>query len=291
MNQPILLKAQPYVDAQKLIIKKNVEYWKSKGITPHLHAILVGESTASLKYLANKQKLCLDIGADFSLKQFDKNISQDKFLKHLEEINSNKHIHGCIIQLPVSGEIKNLELSRLVHPLKDVDGFHPDNVYKLYQGQIDNLLLPCTPKGILSLLKYYQIEFTGKNILIIGRSLIVGKPLALLLNHYNATVTMAHSKTKNFPELFLNSDIIISAVGKAEFFDERYFSKNKNPIIIDVGINQDDNKRTVGDFNFLKVKSFTSAITPVPGGIGPMTVISLMENLLLAVKKQNERNL
>jgi methylenetetrahydrofolate dehydrogenase (NADP+)/methenyltetrahydrofolate cyclohydrolase len=102
---------------------------------------------------------------------------------------------------------------------------------------------------------------------------------------------MAHSKTKNFPELFLNSDIIISAVGKAEFFDERYFSKNKNPIIIDVGINQDDNKRTVGDFNFLKVKSFTSAITPVPGGIGPMTVISLMENLLLAVKKQNERNL
>jgi methylenetetrahydrofolate dehydrogenase (NADP+) / methenyltetrahydrofolate cyclohydrolase len=288
MNQTLQLKAQPYIDSQKEQLTQEVRHWQKQGITPHLHAILVGENQASLKYLTNKQKMCSAVGAEFSLKNFDNKVRLADFKKHIDEVNKNPKIHGCMIQLPVEGEIKSLNLSELVQPHKDVDGFHPQNVYGLFNGEFQNRLIPCTPKGIMSLLNFYKIDVSGKQVLILGRSLIVGKPLSMLMTHFNATVTLAHSKTQELQTLVNQADIIVTAIGKARFLNKNNFSSLKKPIVVDVGINLNQNQ-LVGDVAFDEIAPLCKAITPVPGGIGPMTVISLIENLLLAVKKQNQK--
>lgn len=282
-----LLKAQPVVDQKIADLTKRCQSLIQKGKRPLMKVVLVGNNPASLTYIRNKKKMCETIGAEFELDQLDSSISKTDFLAHVEKLNQNPQVTGIIIQLPVSNELKSLRISQLVTPEKDIDGFHGHNTQWLYEGSIQtNHLLPCTPKGIVELLDYYQIPLKGKHAVVIGRSLIVGKPLSMLLSNRNATVTLAHSKTENLAELTKIADIIISAVGKAELITAKHINPAKKTVVVDVGMNTLHDK-LVGDVKFDEVSPLVAAISPVPGGVGPMTVISLIENLILASEKQS----
>jgi methylenetetrahydrofolate dehydrogenase (NADP+)/methenyltetrahydrofolate cyclohydrolase len=192
-----------------------------------------------------------------------------------------------IIQLPLPKHLSHLDIGKLINKEKDVDGFHPLNLYALMKNDFSNHhFVSCTPKGILTLLKEYQIDVSNRNVIIIGRSMIVGKPLSMLLTNQNATVTLAHSHTKNLYELASRADVIISAIGIANFIDRKFLSLTKNQILIDVGMNRNSLGEVCGDINYSQVESHVKAITPVPGGVGPMTIISLVQNLLQAARNQ-----
>jgi methylenetetrahydrofolate dehydrogenase (NADP+)/methenyltetrahydrofolate cyclohydrolase len=279
-----LLTAKPVVEKIKADLTRRCEALKKTGIHPSMSVILVGDNPASLTYIKNKRKACEEIGAKFALHQLSDSINQSDFLKEVEKLNNDPSVNGIIIQLPVPAQLKKLNVPNLINPHKDIDGFHGINTQSLYAGSVDmKLLLPCTPKGIVSLLKYYRIEIEGKNVVVIGRSLIVGKPLSMLLSNLNATVTVAHSHTKNLSALTQTADIVISAIGKAKFLDKSYFSPQA--VVVDVGMNISDGK-LAGDVDFEDVYPHVSAITPVPGGVGPMTVVSLIENLITACEHQ-----
>lgn len=280
------LPARPVVEQIKKDLIVRCEALKKKGLTPSMCVVLVGNNPASLSYIRNKKKMCEEIGAKFELLQLPESVTEEEFLRHIENLNQDPEINGIIIQLPVSESLKNLHLPNLVKPSKDIDGFHGLNTQNLYSGSTDlSLLLPCTPKGIVNLLKFYQVDLKGKNVVVVGRSLIVGKPLSMLLSNFDATVTMAHSQTRNLRDLTKQADIVISAIGKAHFFDRSYFNVDKKTIVIDVGMNSLDGKLT-GDVDQDDIMDMVSAVTPVPGGVGPMTVISLIENLISATEKQ-----
>lgn len=280
-----ILAAAPVVEQIKKDLTKRCEALKNKGLKPSMCVVLVGENPASMSYIRNKKKMCEEIGAEFRLEHMPSDISKEEFLTRVESLNKNSSIHGIIIQLPVSDHLKNLNLPNLVHPAKDIDGFHGLNTQKLYSGSTDlTQLLPCTPKGIITLFRHYGIELKGKNVVVVGRSLIVGKPLSMLLSNFDATVVLAHSQTKNLREFTRNADIVVAAIGKAHFFDRSYFSAEKNTIVVDVGMNTLNGKLT-GDVDQNDVKDIVSAMTPVPGGVGPMTVVSLIENLISATEK------
>lgn len=279
-----ILTAKPLVERTKEKIIQRCESLKTRGITPSMAVVLVGDNPASLTYIKNKKKLCEEVGAKFELHQLSDDVSETEFLDLMKKLNGNKDIHGIIIQLPVSEKIKKLDVTNLVDPKKDIDGFHSDNTQKLYRGSTDlNALLPCTPKGIVELLNYYKVPIESARVTVVGRSLIVGKPLGLLLSNMCATVTFAHAKTKNLPELTRESDVVVVAIGKGNFLNETYFDKNKNTVVIDVGMNT-INGKLVGDVDFDRVQDTVSAISPVPGGVGPMTVLTLIENLMLATE-------
>ena len=281
-----ILAAAPVVDQIKKDLIQRCESLKQQGHTPSMCVVLVGNNPASMSYIRNKKKMCEEIGAQFRLEHLDEQITADEFLKKMETLNNDPSINGIIIQLPVSEALKDLKLPNLVMPSKDIDGFHGMNTQNLYLGSTDlSLLLPCTPKGIVNLLKFYQVELKGKNIVVVGRSLIVGKPLSMLLSNLDATVTMAHSQTKNLRELARQADIVISAIGKAHFFDRSYFAPEKHTIVVDVGMNSLNGKLT-GDVDQQDVMDVVRAITPVPGGVGPMTVVSLIQNLISATENQ-----
>lgn len=281
-----ILNAQPVVEQIKKDLIKRCDLLKKQGIIPAMSVILVGDNPASLSYIRNKKKLCEEVGAKFVLHQLAANISTEEFLQKTTALNADKNIHGIIIQLPVSEHLRKLNLPNLVAPQKDIDGFHGNNTQKLYLGSTDlSDLVPCTPKGIVALLKHYQINVSGKNIVVVGRSLIVGKPLSLLLSNLNATVTLAHSKTEHLKDLTKKADIVIAAIGQAHFFDQSFFDKNKKTTIIDVGMNS-LNGKLVGDVKQDEVSQVVAAITPVPGGVGPMTVVSLIQNLMTATENQ-----
>lgn len=281
-----ILSAKPVVEQIKKDLIAKCESLKGQGITPTMCVVLVGDNPASLSYIRNKKKMCEEVGAKFILSHLPESISAADFLKKLEALNNDPEIHGVIIQLPVSEQLKSLKLPNLVNPSKDIDGFHGMNTQNLYLGSTDlSLLLPCTPKGIVNLLKFYQVELQGKNIVVVGRSLIVGKPLSMLLSNFDATVTMAHSQTKNLREITKSADIVISAIGKAHFFDRSYFNPDKRTIVVDVGMNTLDGKLT-GDVDQQDIKDVVEAMTPVPGGVGPMTVVSLIQNLISATENQ-----
>jgi methylenetetrahydrofolate dehydrogenase (NADP+)/methenyltetrahydrofolate cyclohydrolase len=249
-----------------------------------MSVVLVGNNPASLTYIRNKKKMCEEVGAFFQLHQLDENISQEDFLSKLKELNDDPKTHGIIIQLPVSDHLKKLTIPNLVAPEKDIDGFHGLNTQKIYSGSTNlNSLMPCTPKGIINLLKHYDVEIAGKNIIVIGRSLIVGKPLSMLLSNLNATVTLAHSHTANLEFFTKNADIIIVAIGKANFITDQHIDSTKNTIVIDVGMNT-LNGKLAGDVDQTKVIPLVKGISPVPGGVGPMTVISLIDNLIIAAE-------
>lgn len=280
-----ILAAAPVVEQIKKDLTKRCEALKNKGHRPSMCVVLVGDNPASMSYIRNKKKMCEEIGAEFRLEHMPPDISKDEFLSRVENLNNDPSIHGIIIQLPVSEHLKNLNLPNLVHPAKDIDGFHGLNTQKLYSGSTDlSHLLPCTPKGIITLLKHYGVELKGKNVVVVGRSLIVGKPLSMLLSNFDATVVLAHSQTRNLRDFTKNADIVIAAIGKAHFFDRSYFSPEKNTIVIDVGMNTLNGKLT-GDVDQNDVKDIVGAMTPVPGGVGPMTVVSLIENLISATEK------
>jgi methylenetetrahydrofolate dehydrogenase (NADP+)/methenyltetrahydrofolate cyclohydrolase len=279
-----ILKAQPVVDQIKGDLTRRCEALKKKGITPSMSVVLVGDNPASLSYIRNKKKMCEEVGAHFSLHQLDSTISETDFLAHIRKLNDDPSIHGIIIQLPVSESLKKLDLPNLITSKKDIDGFHGINTQNLYTGSANmKLLLPCTPKGVVSLLQYYGVEIAGANVVVLGRSLIVGKPLSMLLGNLNATVTLAHSKTKNLKTLTRQCDIFVSAIGKAHFIDESYFDPKMKTTVIDVGINSLDGK-LVGDVKMDTVQNVVAGISPVPGGVGPMTVISLVDNLITATE-------
>jgi methylenetetrahydrofolate dehydrogenase (NADP+)/methenyltetrahydrofolate cyclohydrolase len=281
-----ILAAQPVVESIKHNLFERCKTLKAQGAHPSMCVVLVGNNPASLSYVKNKRKMCEEIGAKFHLEHMPESVSPMDFLERLEALNKDPCINGIIIQLPVPEQLKHLPLPNLVNPHKDIDGFHGLNTQKIYLGTTDlSLLLPCTPKGIINLLHYYGIELKGKNVVVIGRSLIVGKPLSMLLSNFDATVTLAHSQTKELRELTKRADIVISAIGKGHFIDDTYFDSTKKTIIIDVGMNTLNGKIT-GDVKQEDVKEVVSAMTPVPGGVGPMTVISLIENLISATENQ-----
>jgi methylenetetrahydrofolate dehydrogenase (NADP+)/methenyltetrahydrofolate cyclohydrolase len=285
-----LLKAQPLVDSRIPIMRQDCADLVARGIHPKLVVVLVGDNPASLSYITNKKRLCEKVGALFELRHLSDSTSAAEFRRTLDGINADPTVHGCIIQLPVYGESKTLPLEAMVAPGKDVDGFHPANTAQFYLGRLDkSALLPCTPKGVMSLLHFYGIPLTGKHAVVIGRSQIVGKPLSLLLNLAGATVTMCHSQTRNLAEHTRRADLVITAVGKENLLRAEHFDPNRHTVVIDVGMNKNAAGKLVGDVDFAGVEPLVSAITPVPGGVGPMTVLSLIENLLTAAKHFKER--
>ena len=270
----------------RVFLAKEVKELKEKtGRVPGLATVLVGDDPASAVYVRNKNKICRELG----FKSFEQKLSLDtseaKLLKLIKELNSNNDIHGILVQLPLPNQIDSEKILQAIDPNKDVDGFHPINVGKLVVGNA--LLTPCTPSGIIKLLDHYEIDISGKHAVVLGRSNIVGKPISMLLLQRNATITICHSRTKNLEGITRSADILVAAIGQANFVTENMV--RKGAIVIDVGINRVDGKLT-GDINFEPVAKKASYITPVPGGVGPMTIALLMENTLKAFKKSIDIN-
>lgn len=255
------------------------ELKKKTGKTPGLATVLVGDDPASAVYVRNKNKICGELGFQSFEQKLSADTSEEQLLQLVGELNSNKNIHGILVQLPLPDQIDSEKILQAIDPKKDVDGFHPVNVGKLVVGNA--LLTPCTPTGIIELLDHYDIEISGKHAVIIGRSNIVGKPVSMLLLQRNATITICHSRTQDLEEVTRSADIIVAAVGRANFVTEEMVSEGT--VVIDVGINRVDGKLT-GDVDFEPVSKKASHITPVPGGVGPMTIALLMENTLKAFK-------
>ncbi len=257
---------------------------KEHNITPKLAVIIIGNDPASQIYVRNKASNAKSIGLEADIIALDEKVTKKELIKIIQDLNKNPLIHGIIVQLPLPNHINALDITSIISPTKDVDGFNPINVGKLHNGDLSGLF-PCTPLGIIYLLKHYLGNLTGKHAVIIGRSQIVGKPVSALLLQENCTVTICHSNTKDLKSITQQADIVVSAVGKPQFFGPEYF--NSHSTIIDVGINRletYDKARLVGDIDFEKVISKASFITPVPGGIGPMTIAFLLSNTLKAAK-------
>jgi len=275
-------------------IRLKVQKRANQGLKiPHLAAILVGDDGPSETYVNSKIKACEKVGFNSSLFNYDKNISEEKLIHEIELVNNNDDIDGFIVQLPLPSSINQNNILNSVNPNKDVDGFHPINYGKMTLGV--NSFIPATPYGILQLFQRYKIDLEGKKCLVIGRSQIVGRPISILLSQSNefcnATVTLAHSRTINLDLLTLDSDVIISAIGKPEFLKAEMVKEGA--IIVDVGISRvkdassQKGYRIVGDVDFKNVSKKASYITPVPGGVGPMTIAMLLSNTLEACKKND----
>ena len=259
------------------------EFKAESGITPGLAVVVVGSDPASAVYVRNKHRACLDVGIESFQIEYPDGISEDDLLLKIDELNADPRIHGILVQLPLPDGISEERVIERISPEKDVDAFHPSNVGRITIGNYS--FLPCTPAGIIALMDHYGIEIDGKRCTVIGRSNIVGKPMALLLTERNGTVTLCHSRTKNLKDICLESDIIVVAIGKPEFLTADMVKPGA--IIIDVGINRLESGKLVGDVKFDEVSQVASMITPVPGGVGPMTITTLLKNTLLAAKMQN----
>ena len=261
-------------------IAAEVKILKNKtGKTPGLAVVLVGDDPASAVYVKNKNKTCKNIGFQSFEHILPENTSEDKLLNLINELNNDDQVNGILVQLPLPSHISSKTILVSINPQKDVDGFHLENVGRLVTGNA--LFKPCTPAGIIKLLDEYKIEIEGKNAVILGRSNIVGKPVSFLLLERNATVTICHSRTKDLSSITRSADILIAAIGKPNFVSLDMVKNNA--VVIDVGINRLDGK-LVGDVDFASVSKQASLITPVPGGVGPMTIAMLMENTLQAFK-------
>ena len=264
-------------------LKKENDKLKEKGINAKLAVILVGDDNASKVYIKNKSKACNDVGIEFEEILLDSNITMDKLLNVIENLNLREDINGILLQSPIPKELNIQEAFEKIDYRKDVDGFNPINVGKLMIGQ--DGFIPCTPYGIVRMLEEYNIPVEGKNAVVIGRSNIVGKPLSQCLLNKNATVTVCHSRTRDIKNVTKNADILISAVGKINMVTEDMVKDGA--VVIDVGMNRKENGKLAGDVDFENVKEKTSYITPVPGGVGPMTIAMLMNNVIKATKQQN----
>ena len=266
-------------------VAARVQELKAKGITPGLAVILVGDNPASKTYVANKQKSCEQIGMFSELIKLPEDISEQALLQQIRELNDRKDIHGILVQLPLPKHIDEDKVIQTISPEKDVDGFSPISVGKMMLGQ--DTYLPCTPYGVMKLLEHSGIDVAGKHAVIVGRSHIVGKPMGQLLLQKDATVTYTHSKTPDLPSFTKQADILIAAVGRANFITSEHIKEGA--VIIDVGINRDEENHLCGDVNFDDVQGIASHITPVPGGVGPMTITMLLENTVQAAEKELER--
>lgn len=266
-------------------LKRQVANLKKKHITPTLAIILNNDSYASSVYVANKQKLCKELGIKSKLFKLAESTTTKQMLALISKLNKDKKINGLFVQLPTSDLIDDNEVINAISPSKDVDCFHNENVGKIWTTKTPrDLIKPCTAAGVIDLLKFHRIPMDGKSVAIVNRSNIVGKPLATLFLQENATPTICHSHTKNLKEICRKSDIVIAAIGKANFFDKSYFKKDA--VVVDVGINRDANNKLCGDVNIKSLKDFKGWLSPVPGGVGPMTVVMLINNLIILTKQQ-----
>lgn len=256
-------------------------------IKPGLAVILVGEDPASMIYVKRKRDTCNKIGFYSEAYDLSSETSEKELLSLINDLNLEPTIHGILVQLPLPKHINEKKILESISPLKDVDGFHSSTQAKLFSG--DAQVEPCTPKGVIALLKHYEVPIEGQHIVILGRSNIVGKPLALMLLKENATITICHSKTKNLSEITNKADILISAIGKANFVKSNMVKSDA--VVIDVGTNRLDDGKLVGDVDYQDVFDKVKYITPVPGGVGPMTIAMLMKNTLQATKLINNINI
>jgi len=276
------------IDGKKLAkeireeLKLEVDELKKQGITPKLAVILVGEDPASKVYVKNKSKACDKAGIEFEEYLLSANTTEEELFDLIQKLNNKDDVDGILLQSPVPKHININKAFSLISPNKDVDGFNPVNVGKLTIGE--DAFVSCTPYGIVKMLEAYDINVEGKNVTILGRSNIVGKPLIQCMLKKNATVTVCHSKTKNIEEILKRSDVIISAIGKAKFVKKEMVKDGA--VVIDVGINRMDDGSLVGDVDFENVSKIASFITPVPGGVGPMTIAMLINNVVKAAKER-----
>ena len=262
-------------------IAQRVEALSAKGIIPALAVVLIGDNPASHTYVKNKKKTCEALGMRSDLLQFPDTLQEEELLKVIDGLNKDPEIHGILVQLPLPEHIDEFNVILAIDPEKDVDGFHPISVGNMMIGR--EAFLPCTPHGIIKLLEEYDIDPAGKHAVVIGRSNIVGKPAGQLLLQKDATVTYCHSKTVGLADYTRQADILIAAVGRAKFLGKDFIKKGA--VIIDVGMNRDENGKLCGDVDFEDVLETASYVTPVPGGVGPMTIAMLMENTLLSAER------
>lgn len=255
-------------------VAKRVEHVKAQGVTPGLAVILVGDNPASKTYVANKQKSCAAIGVHSELIKLPANTTEQALVAEITKLNEATHIHGILVQLPLPKHIDEDTIIAAIAPAKDVDGFSPISVGKMMLGQ--DTFLPCTPYGVMKLLEYSGVEIAGKHAVVVGRSHIVGKPMGQLLLQQDATVTYTHSKTPDLQAMTKQGDIIIAAVGRPNFITKEHVKEGA--VVIDVGINRNEDNKLCGDVDFAAVEPIASKITPVPGGVGPMTITMLLEN-------------
>jgi methylenetetrahydrofolate dehydrogenase (NADP+)/methenyltetrahydrofolate cyclohydrolase len=280
-----LLEGKIFAAEIKAEVKKRVEVLQEKfQAAPGLAVIIVGENPASKVYVRNKHRSCEEIGIYSEVIEMLETTTKEELLAKIDELNANRKIHGILVQLPLPAQIQadEMEIINRIDPIKDVDGFHPMNVGKLVTGQ--KALVPCTPSGCIRMMELAGIDMDGKNAVIIGRSNIVGKPMLHLLLARNATVTICHSHTRNLAEITCQADILIAAIGKPNFVTADMVKPGAT--VIDVGINRIALKKLVGDVDFEKVKEVAGAITPVPGGVGLLTIAMLMQNAVTAAEMQ-----
>lgn len=261
-------------------VKEETNELKSKGVTPGLAVVLVGDDPASRVYVNNKKKACEEVGFHSEEYTLPASTTQEELMELVDKLNKKDDINGILVQLPLPKHLDDKEIIEAISPLKDVDAFHASNVGKIMIGEYN--FLPCTPAGVMELLHSEKIEISGKDCVVIGRSNIVGKPMAMLLLHENGTVTICHSRTKDLKAVCSRADIIVAAVGIAKFVTADMVKEGA--VVIDVGMNRDENGKLCGDVDFENVKEKASYITPVPGGVGPMTIAMLMKNTLTSAK-------
>ena len=269
--------------AAKDAVREEVAKLKEKGIETCLAVIIVGDDPASKIYVANKEKACEYTGIRSEKYALPADTTMEQLISLIDRLNADPAVNGILCQLPLPRGLNEQKVIDAISPEKDVDAFHPVNVGKIMTGNFD--FLPCTPAGIMEMLRYEGIDVEGKQCVVIGRSNIVGKPMSMLLLHKNATVTICHSRTRDLPSVTRTADVLVSAVGRANFVTPDMVKEGA--VVIDVGMNRDADGKLCGDVDYAAVSPLASAITPVPGGVGPMTIAMLMKNTLTAVRKQN----
>lgn len=263
------------------VMKEEVVSLKTENLTPGLAVVLVGDNPASHTYVNAKAKACAEVGMYSKVIELPENTTQQTLANEIRGLNENPNIHGILVQFPLPPHLDEKEIIDMIHPSKDVDGFHPINVGNMMIGE--DTLLPCTPAGIMEMLRMSGVSLTGKHAVVVGRSMLVGKPVSMLLLQENATVTVCHSKTAHLAAITNQADILIVAVGKPKMIGREHV--RPGAIVIDVGINRMDNGKLCGDVDFDAVKEVAGAITPVPGGVGPMTIAMLLQNTLKSSKQ------
>ncbi|HDX9579826.1 TPA: bifunctional methylenetetrahydrofolate dehydrogenase/methenyltetrahydrofolate cyclohydrolase FolD [Bacillus pseudomycoides] len=277
----VIIKGNEVAEKKRTQLKEKVAELKKQGIVPGLAVILVGDDPASHSYVKGKEKGCEQVGIYSELITFPDSITQDRLLAEIDRLNNDDRIHGILVQLPLPNHIEEKAIIEKISPEKDVDGFHPISIGRMMTGQ--DTFLPCTPHGILELVKEINIDITGKHVVVIGRSNIVGKPVGQLFLNENATVTYCHSKTANIKELTKLADILIVAVGRAKMVTADYVKEGA--VVIDVGVNRLETGKLCGDVDFDDVLNVASHVTPVPKGVGPMTITMLLENTVLSAQR------
>lgn len=281
----ILINGKELAEKMQADLTAETALLKEQGIVPGLVVLLVGEDKASQTYVRNKELAAARIGIRSKVEHYPESITEEELLSEIDKYNQDPDFHGILVQLPLPKQIDEEKVLLAIRPEKDVDGFHPINLGKLFAGVPDRI--PCTPYGIMKMFEAYDIPLEGKNALVIGRSNIVGKPMAHLLLGKNATVTIAHSKTQNLSALARQADILVVAIGRGHFVTKEFVKEGA--VVIDVGMNRDEAGKLIGDVKFAEVEPIASYITPVPRGVGPMTITMLMAQTLAAAKETVKR--